>query len=127
MNINQNQIDAVIALSGQERYNNFIKVVVDWEEVWGLYQDNWALAGTDDGQRVFPVWPAKEYAQLCVDKEWDGCEPKSFSLEDFMSELLPNLKNDGVLPGVFYTPSDNGVTPTVEKLLEDLNEELGNY
>ena len=127
MNINQKQIDAVIALSGRERYNNFIKVVVDWEEVWGLYQDKWALAGTDDGQKVFPIWSAKEYAQLCVDKEWAGYEPKSFSLEDFMSELLPNLKNDGVLPGVFYTPSDNGVTPTVEKLLEDLNEELGNY
>lgn len=44
-----------------------------------------------------------------------------------MGELLPNLKDDGVLPGIFYTPSDNGVTPTVDQLLADLNEELENY
>ncbi len=127
MKINQKQIDAVIALPGQKRYGTFIKVVADWEEVWGLYQDGWALAATDDGKQVFPVWPAKEYAQLCTDKEWSGYEPQSFSLEDFMGELLPNLKNDGVLPGVFYTPSDNGVIPTVDQLLSDLDEELENY
>jgi hypothetical protein len=127
MKINQKQIESVIALPGPKRYEHFIKVVADWEEVWGLYQDGWALAATDDGQKVFPVWPAKEYAELCAAKEWSGYKPESFSLTDFMEELLPNLKSDGVLPGVFYTPSDKGVTPTVDQVLADLNKELENY
>ncbi len=127
MKINQKQIESVIALSGQKRYENFIKVVADWEEVWGLYQDGWALAATNDGQEVFPVWPAKEYAQLCATNEWSGYKPASFSLVDFMEELLPNLKNDGVLLGIFYTPSDKGVTPTVDQVLIDLGKELENY
>ncbi|MCP4699451.1 MAG: DUF2750 domain-containing protein [Gammaproteobacteria bacterium] len=127
MKINQKQIEAVTALAGQKRYEHFVKVVADWEEIWGLYQDGWALAATDDGQQVFPLWPAKEYAQLCANNEWAGYEPESFSLEDFMGKLLPDLKDDGVLPGIFYTPSDNGVIPTVDQLLADLNEELENY
>lgn len=127
MKISQKQIESMIALSGPKRYEHFVKVVADWEEVWGLYQDGWALAETDDGQKVFPVWPAKEYAALCAKKEWAGYEPESFSLADFMDELLPNLKNDGVLLGVFYTPLDKGVTPTVDLMLEDLNQELENY
>lgn len=127
MKINQKQLESVIALSGPKRYQHFVKVVTDWEEVWGLYQNGWALAATDDGQNVFPLWPAKEYAQLCAAKEWEGYEPESFSLNDFMNELLPNLRDDGVLPGIFYTPSDNGVMPTVDQLLADLNEELENY
>lgn len=127
MKINQKQLESVIALPGPKRYQHFVKVVADWEEVWGLYQDGWALAATDDDQNVFPLWPAKEYAQLCAAKEWEGYEPESFSLNIFMNELLPNLKDDGVLPGIFYTPSDNGVTPTVDQLLADLNEELENY
>ncbi len=127
MKINQKQIEAVTSLVGQKRYEHFVKVVADWEEVWGLYQDGWALAATDDGQQVFPLWPAKEYAELCANKEWKGYEPKSFSLDDFMGELLPNLKSDSVLPGIFYTPSDNGLTPEVDQLLADLNEELENY
>ena len=127
MKISQKQIESVIALPEQKRYETFIKVIADWEEVWGLYQDGWVLSETDDGTQVFPLWPAKEYAQLCADKEWSGYEPGSFPLDDFMEELLPNLKNDGVLPGVFYTPSDNGVTPTIDQLLSDLSQELENY
>jgi len=69
----------------------------------------------------------KEYAQLCAEKEWAGYEPESFSLENFMVELLPNIENDGVLPGVFYTPSGNRVTLTVDQLLSDLNQESENY
>ena len=127
MKLNQKQINSVIALPGPKRYEHFVKVVCDWEEVWGLYSDGWALAITDDGQQVFPLWPAKEYAALCANKDWQGYSPESFSLEDFMSELLPNLKSDGVLPGVFYTSSDRGVTPPIDQLQADLNKELENY
>ena len=128
MKLSQKQIEAVTELPGPKYYEHFVKVIVDWEEVWGLYQDDgWALASTDDGQEVFLLWPAKEYAQLCTETVWSGYEPESFSLEDLMSELLPKLKADGVLPGVFGTPSKKGVTPTVDQLLADLNEELEKY
>lgn len=127
MKISQKRIESVVALPGSKRYEHFIKVAADCEEVWGLYQDGWALAATDDGQKVFPVWPSKEYAELCKEKEWAGYEAESFSLADFMDELLPNLKSDGVLLGVFYTPSDKGTTPTVDQVIQDLNHELGNY
>jgi hypothetical protein len=127
MKISQKQIEAVIVLPGPKRYEHFIKVVTDWEEVWGLYQNGWALAATEDGQKVFPVWPAKEYAELCAKNEWVGYQPESFPLVDFMDELLPNLKVDGVLLGVFYTPSDKGVTPTIDQVLDDLNKEIESY
>ncbi|MDX3775642.1 DUF2750 domain-containing protein [Chromatiaceae bacterium AAb-1] len=127
MKISQKQIESVLALSGMKRYEHFIKIVVDWEEVWGLYQDGWAMAATEEGQNVFPLWPAKEYAELCAKDEWAGYKAESFSLSDFMNELLPNLKNDSVLPGIFYTPSDKGVTPTVNQVLDDLKKELENY
>ena len=48
MKINEKQIEAVISLPGHQRYEYFIKTVVDWESVWGLYQDGWALASTNE-------------------------------------------------------------------------------
>ncbi len=122
--INPAQVQAVLALPGLERYDHFVKVVVDWEEVWGLHKDGWALAETDDGQPVFPLWPAEQYARLCATEGWQDFEPSSFSLDELMEELLPKLREDGVLPGVFFTPGDKGVTPTVEQLLEDLSSHL---
>ena len=42
-----------------------------------------------------------------------------------MSDLLPQLEEDGVLPGIFYTPGDRGLTPTAYMLRVDLERELG--
>ena len=50
MKINQKQIDAVLKLSGAERYQHFVKKIADWEEVWGLYQDGWALLETENNK-----------------------------------------------------------------------------
>jgi hypothetical protein len=127
MTISQKQMDAVLALPGIDRFEHFIKVIADRQEVWGLYLDGWALAAAEDGITVFPLWPAKEYAQACATNEWSGFEPRSISLSDFTEVLLPKLKLDGFLPGVFFTPTSKGVTPSVEELKAALEAELQNY
>ena len=115
---------SVIVLPKQLRYEHFVRRVAATGEVWGLYQDGWALAKTDDGTLVFPMWPANEYATLCAEFEWDGYDAQAFSLEELIEELLPQLEEDSVLPGVFYTPGDKGITPTVAQLIGDLEDEL---
>ena len=127
MKVSPKQMEAVLALPGIKRFEHFIKVIADWQEVWGLYQDGWALAAADDGTTVFPLWPAKEYAQVCAANEWAGYEPRSISLSDLTEILLPKLKLDGVLPGVFFTPTSKGVTPSVDELKSALEAELQNY
>lgn len=127
MKLHPKQIEAVISLSGQDRYRHFIKQIADKEEVWGLYSDGWALASTSEGEKVFPLWPAEDYAALCAQDEWSGYEPSAIALNDFLDELLPMLERDGMLPGIFYTPTNKGVTPTIAKLLEDVHEELKQY
>ena len=127
MKVSPKQLEAVLALPGIQRFEHFIKVIADRQEVWGLYQDGWALATADDGATVFPLWPAKEYAQVCAANEWNGYEPRSISLTDFTEVLLPKLKLDKVLPGVFFTPTRKGVTPSVDDLKSALEVELQNY
>lgn len=127
MGLNPKQMEAVLALDGPKRFRHFVKVVTDRQEVWGLYQDGWALAGGDDGATVFPLWPASDYAQLCAVDDWQSYEPRAIPLHDFLTMLLPKLQQDGVLPGVFYTPAGKGVTPSAEELRAALEEELRNY
>ncbi|OAF06066.1 hypothetical protein AYJ54_20470 [Bradyrhizobium centrolobii] len=127
MKVNPKQMEAVLALSGAKRFEHFIKVIADWQEAWGLCKDGWALAAADDGTTVFPLWPAKDYALVCATNEWDGYEPRSITLADLIEVLLPKLKRDGVLPGVFFTPTSKGVTPSVDDLKSALEAELQNY
>jgi len=127
MSISERQIASLLSLPGEERYKHFIKVVVDREEAWGLYQDGWAMASTDDGQPVFPLWPRDVYAKMCAIDEWMQYQPKLITLNDLLDVLLPKLNAEGALPGIFYVPSGRGVTPSVEQLTEELRRELINY
>lgn len=121
------QLAGVFALPADKRFWHFIKMVADREKAWGLYQDGWAMAGTDDGEMVFPLWPAREYAEACALDNWTGYEASEIPLDDLMNELLPKLKADGVLPGILPTPGGNGATPPVEDVLAALEEELQRY
>lgn len=121
------QFQAVLALSGAERFEHFVKVVADWQEAWGLFQDGWALASTDDVGVVFPLWPAKEYAEVCAVDQWQGYLPRSIALDDLMAILLPKLEADGVLPGIFFTPTGSGITISTDELRSALEAELAKY
>lgn len=128
MKVNPQQLAAVTALPASQRYEYFIKVVANWHEVWGLCRDDWVLASTADGARsVFPLWPAKEYAEICANNAWAGYTPRALHLDELMDELLPRLKQDDILPGIFFTPSDHGVTPTVDQLKDALETHMRNW
>ncbi|WP_077003513.1 DUF2750 domain-containing protein [Variovorax sp. KK3] len=124
MKISMKQIEAVVALSAHKRYARFIKLAADQRLVWGLHLNGWALAGTDDGMPVFPLWPAREYAELCVGGSWADYVPKSIELDDLFDGLLPSLDANGTKLGVFYTAGDKGVLPNLADFERDLRAEL---
>jgi hypothetical protein len=125
--MNEKQIEGILALSGAERVEHFVKVVVDREEAWGLYDEGWASSGTDDGEAAFPLWPARDYAQLCAAQEWSTYSPRLIPLDDLMDALFPMLRQQSVAVAVFQTPRGRGVTMTPDDLQEMLASELERY
>jgi hypothetical protein len=124
MAIDTRQLQAVIMLPGPQRYEYFVKRAAETGVVWSLYRQGWALAKKEDGTLVFPLWPDSEFAQVCADYEWTGYSPQSFSLDELMTELLPQLEQDGIVTGVFYTPGARDVMPTAGLLRTDLHDEI---
>lgn len=80
MEIPRQQIEAVNALPGGKRYEHFIKRIVDQEEVWSLYDGGWAVSSMTSGSRSLPLWPAREYAELCKTQGWSNYQPRSIDL-----------------------------------------------
>jgi hypothetical protein len=81
----------------------------------------------DDGMQVFPLWPAREYAELHRTGDWSVYEARPIPLAELLDELLPKLAERGALPGVFPTPNGKGVTPRAEELSRALRDELQKY
>lgn len=93
----------------------------------GLWHDGGALMRDDSGVQVFPLWPAREYAEASRVGEWADFEPEQINLSDLLRDLLPKLAATSVLPGGFPTPSGRGVTPTVDELDSALRTEMQKY
>jgi hypothetical protein len=125
--ISPKEIDAVLKLDGPARFRYFVKWVVDGERAWGLWNNGWALSAVDDGVTVFPLWPAREYAELCQTSEWAGFQPEEIPLQDLMNVLGPMFREKGIRPGIFPTPAGKGVVPTVDELCAALREEMKWY
>lgn len=109
------------------RYDHFIKVVADRQLAWGLFAEGWALAATDEGAPVFPVWPAEEYAALCAVGDWAEYTPKEIDVEDLLEGLLPSLNERKVVLGIFSTPANKGVIPEISIFEADLRNELAKF
>lgn len=125
--MNSKQVEAILKLPAPKRYDHFIKVVADRQLAWGLFAEGWALAATDEGLPVFPVWPAQEYAALCAVGDWAGYTPKEIDIEDLLYGLLPSLKKRETFLGVFSTPEDKGMLPEVSTFETDLRNELAKF
>ena len=127
MSVNQKQIEAILKLPASKRYNHFIKKVVGWKQLWALYDDGWAMSESDDGKPIFPLWPEKEYADLCISGEWENYVSKPIELDEVLNSMIPMLRERCILPGIFFTMKDGSVNVSLEQLEEDLHSELSHY
>ena len=125
MKFSEEKMRAVLSLPAPKRYSHFVKVAADQDCIWGLYSDGWALMETDEGGKVFPVWPAEGYAQLFTTDLWKTYTPRKIALSGFFNELIPLLKSTGTKVGVFPVDADKGVVADFETLVADLRQELG--
>ncbi len=126
--INEKEIAAILALPGQSGYEHFVKRIADWEELWGL-KDNegWVTSANDEGEKSIPFWPHPEYAHMCAEGSWEGNLATRIDLKSFMEEWLPGMERDGMFVAVFTTPEGKSVYVQPNVLLESLEEELTQY
>ncbi|NEW04881.1 DUF2750 domain-containing protein [Paenibacillus sp. SYP-B3998] len=124
--MNMKEFEAVVKLSSAKKYEYFIKRVVDFEEVWGLYSNGWASADDGKGNIVIPFFPKKEYAENCATDVWENYKAKSIDLYKFIENWLPGMKKDKVKPSIFPT-KDNASVIETDELYKDLQNELNKY
>ena len=103
-----------------------MKKVVDEEEVWGLYDDGWAMTEDEEGNKMIPFWHKREFAKFCAIDEWSGYIPECIDLYKFIDNWLIDMKNDKIKPSIFWNNEDS-VLIDIENLINDLECELENY
>jgi Protein of unknown function (DUF2750) len=121
----QERLQAVLRLPAARRYSYFLQRVVETGEVWGLDGEGWALALDDTGRDVLPLWPAPEFAAICATRLWSGFQPRPINLQVLMDNVLPQLEEEGMPVGIFFTPEGQGHPVSARELIDALRAARG--
>lgn len=128
MKLSRKEIENVTRLDAFERYKHFIKRVADFEKMYSLKKekDDWAIAAIEN-IKLFSLWPAKEYAELCISDEWRGYHVAEIRLDFFENELAATIECNIWLINVFSVHNQTGFVVSIEALKRDLDDELQKY
>ncbi len=128
INIKDEELGAVLMLSGEKRYRYSIKKIVDWESVWSLRDTHgWILANDPEGFEVVPVWPHFKYAQICAIDNWQDAKATAISLEIWLERWIPGLISDQRKIAVCPTLTDKGVVVDAKRFRNDILNEMEGY
>jgi hypothetical protein len=125
--MNNNDIEYVKTLKGEERYDLFLDVVAEEREVWILVNKNQEflkIASDDSDDEILPVWPLEALALEYSQNTEEALTPKSVSLPDFFMKWVAGLERDGLSVGVFPGPADDVWVMTPAEVKNDLQDAL---
>src|SRR4051794_4741189 len=108
--IAEDEVPQLLGLPAGDRAVSFFQLIGDWEEAWGLTDDDgWVVARETD---VLPLWPHAVFAEACARGPWEGALPGAVSIDDLLVDLLPMLASENLRIAVFPSPEDPGLILT---------------
>ena len=131
MKVSKQELEAVTALSPEERYNYFVKRICDWEQVWTVYEDDYiVLNEAKNGKLYILLFPFKDFAEHYATntREMKGVSYKSFELCEFLETIVKKLQMNKVNHALIFPVADGyGLNVSMEDMVKDIQTELENY
>lgn len=119
------EFENIISLEPIERYNYFIKKIADSEKLYTLLDENGNYITSEiDGNMLFPLWSAVNFAETCKTQGWQNYLAKELDLDDFKNETMRMIAESNFLINVFPIYERTGFVVNLDEFTRDLNEEL---
>jgi hypothetical protein len=124
--VNDQEFSAILRQEPEKQYRYLVGHCADRGEIWGLARDgtDWAMVETDDGQRLFAVWPHPRYAEAWLQRSWATREPTRIDVHEFTDGLIPRLIADGFGVAVFPLPDGRHIPVSPRQFRSDVEAEL---
>jgi hypothetical protein len=114
-------LDALLAMSAEERFELSLAELVQREALWTLAGPKGSLLfDQDEGPRLWPLWPSEELAQLHANGVWEDAEPQEIELRAFLDSWVTGLSKDGHYVTVCPMPDGESMVLTPEELGDEL-------
>lgn len=125
--VSEKQLENILQLGCETRYDYFLNKVADWGELWILVnaeQQFLKLYAEDEDLEYVPVWPHEIFAQHYASNLEEPLQPRKLDLETFFERWLPGLTRDGLSIDIFPVQDDNVLLVTPAEFRDDLEARL---
>ncbi len=123
------ELEAVLRLAPADRYEHFLKRVVDFDQVWMIEDDAGLVTFNHGDDEVLPVWPARRYAEHAMEqalRDWTGARYLSRPVREWLGVTLKPLSEEaGLAVAVFADAHGEGFSVSIPDIVADLEDELG--
>jgi len=128
MFVHPKEIERVSMLSPKERYNYFLKRVADSEELYSLKNNvNEFIVSELEGNLLFPMWSAKEFAEISLFGGWENHKIILLNLDDLEEEVFDLIAKRNYLLNIFPVKEKTGFIVDLDEFARDLSDELKKY
>lgn len=126
--MNSKQIENILKLEPQKRYEYFIRKVADFEELWTIVNEDgdYALSSVYD-KTLVSFWSAEEFIESNLEEDWSNCKALKLSLDDLTDVVLPYIADNDYLINIFPINGRSGFIVDLEEFSRDFTEELKKY
>ncbi|MBV8389168.1 MAG: DUF2750 domain-containing protein [Mucilaginibacter sp.] len=124
--MHEEKIKNLLALNSSDRYWYSIREIVKLELVWAIStDDSWVTFVDKNGDEIFPIWPHKEIAEICVFEELkvENYFIKAIKFELFIKYCIPDMEEDNISFGMFYNKGREALVVNPQQLFTDLMDE----
>lgn len=104
--LEQDQIDALVAMDSEQRFDYLIGRVVETGQLWILTDEHGSVMLNTDDEECVPIWPDRCFAEHWATGDWQDCEPMSISLKQWNFRWTPGLEEDQLAVVVFPLPQE---------------------
>ncbi|WP_434779553.1 DUF2750 domain-containing protein [Neisseria sp. Ec49-e6-T10] len=110
MKLHEKEIQSVLKLSSEKRFEYAMKRIIEQEEIWFLDDDGWVTyENREENIYLLPIWPAECFAKMNVVDNWINAQPEKLELEEFLLDYIPDLITQNIKI-VIFPVTDSGIT-----------------
>lgn len=127
MKLTDKEIETVIQLDSEKRFEYAIKRIADNESLYSAkFPDGDYAIIPSNNTYLLPVWSACQYCERCIDVSTMQCV--EISLAQFVNEIIDLISSNGWELAVFpLSNGDYGRITTINKFCESLKSALEDY
>ena len=127
--VSKEEVDALIKCPSDVRYQYSLKRIADTEVMWSVAdEEESCIIQTHDNQRLLPIWPFKEYAQVYGVDKTKEYKYIPIILDINVDSFIDLIAQEKLLINVFPTEKEPlGKIVGLNTFAEDLSVLLSDY